>query len=88
MDFHIKPIQRQIQAHTFSLQKGFLAGPTAIKTGKPHVRRKPIQGEQLAGGEMIVRDLRVDGLHMLKIDRRGRSRGSRQERRCYRCESG
>ena len=68
MDFHIKPIQRQIQAHTFSLQKGFLAGPTATKTGKPHVRRKAIQGEQLAGGEMVVRDLRVDGLHVLKID--------------------
>ena len=32
------------------------------------VRRKAIQGEQLAGGEMIVRDLRVDGLHMLKVD--------------------
>ena len=88
MNFHIKPVQRQIQAHTFSLEKSLLAGPTAIKTGKPQGRRKAIQGEHFAGREMIVRDLRARWVAHVQGRPQARSHGSRQGRRGWRCESG
>ena len=68
MDFHIKPIQREIQAHTFALQQSLLAGPAAIKAGQPQRRGKTIEDEQLLWREMMRGDVGIDGSNPFDVD--------------------